>query len=239
MTDAAVTNPGHPLAGATRPGTGSRCAEAFAGLLAGGPVLTRTSRPCRWRSTVADGAQDFMIPRTRRGRDTRVTASGSARTAAGWHVARSLSRGFTLVEVLAALLLVAIVVPVVMRGVTLATSAASSAKRRIEAASLAQSKMAEVLATERWRGGVLSGSFDAADGHNAGDYAWRADVTPWTEAYVKQLAVNVSWDRTNAERSVTLTTLVYEGRPEDDDDDANGDEPADDEAAAGGPGGTP
>jgi general secretion pathway protein I len=143
---------------------------------------------------------------------------------------------FTLVEVLAALLLVAIVVPVVMQGVSLATGAASSAKRRTEGASLAQSKMAEILATERWRGGVLSGQFDADDGHNAGDYGWRAEVTPWTEPYVKELAVHVTWDRSNVEQSVTLTTLVYEGRPEDDEDDEDA---SDEDTASGAAGNAP
>ena len=140
---------------------------------------------------------------------------------------------FTLVEVLAALLLVAIVLPVVMQGVSLATTAASSARRRTEAASLAQSKLAEILATEGWRGGVLSGYFSAADGYNADDYGWRVEVIPWTpEPYVRQLTVHVTWDRAGGEQSVTLTTLVYEGRPEDDDDDA--DATADPAGATGG-----
>jgi hypothetical protein len=134
---------------------------------------------------------------------------------------------------------VAIVIPVVMRGVTLATSAASASRRRTEAASLAQSKLSELLATERWRGGVLAGQFGTADGHNAGDYGWRAEVTPWTEPYVKELAVRVSWDRAAVEQSVTLTTLVYEGRPEDDDDDDDYGEESQSGAGGAGTGGAP
>lgn len=128
---------------------------------------------------------------------------------------QTFSRAFTLVEVLAALLLVAIVIPVVMQGISLATTAASSAKRRTEAASLAQSKMAELVATDGWSGGVLSGSFDVDDGNEADAYSWQADVSAWTEPYVKLLAVHVMWDGTDGQRSVTLSTLVYEGLPEE------------------------
>jgi general secretion pathway protein I len=136
--------------------------------------------------------------------------------------------GFTLVEVLAALLLVAIVLPVVMQGISLATGAASAAKRRTEAASLAQSKLAELVGTEGWSGRVLSGRFDTLDGDDAGDYAWRADVTPWTEQYVRQIDVHVTWDGPGGERRVTLSTLVYEGKPEE--------ETEEDEAETGAPG---
>lgn len=125
---------------------------------------------------------------------------------------------FTLVEVLAALLLVAIVLPVVMQGISLATGAASSAKRRTQAASLAQSKLGELVATENWRTGVLSGRFDAFDGDDAAQYGWRGDLTAWTEPYVKQLQVHVTWDAPGGEEWVTLSTLVYEGRPEEEDE---------------------
>ena len=126
-------------------------------------------------------------------------------------------RAFTLVEVLAALLLIAIVLPVVMQGISLATGAASSAKRRTEAASLAQSKLAELVATEGWRTGVLSGQFDAFDGDGAHHYGWRGEVGNWTEPYVKQLQVYVTWTGAGGgeEEWVRLTTLVYEGRPEE------------------------
>ena len=123
--------------------------------------------------------------------------------------------GFTLVEALAALLLVAIVLPVVMRGVSVAARAASSARRNTEAASLAQSKLNEIVATEQWRSGYLAGQFDSDDGDNAYDYSWSAEATRWSEPYVRQLAVSVSWTSGGTQQSVTLTTLVYEGRPQE------------------------
>jgi prepilin-type N-terminal cleavage/methylation domain-containing protein len=128
--------------------------------------------------------------------------------------ARAL-RGFTLVEALAALLLIAIVLPVVMRGVSVAARAASSARRNTEAASLAQSKLNELLATQEWKAGYLAGQFDSDDGDNAYDYSWSAEATRWSEQYVRQLAVSVTWTSGGAQQSVTLTTLVYEGKPEE------------------------
>ena len=49
--------------------------------------------------------------------------------------------GFTLVEVLASLALVAVILPVAMEGVSLAVGAAGLARDRIEAASLAETKL--------------------------------------------------------------------------------------------------
>lgn len=90
---------------------------------------------------------------------------------------RGRKGGFTLVEVLAALLLVAIVLPVTMRGVTYATNAATAARRRNEASGLAQSKLDELLATQDWTSGSLSGDF-VADGWP--DYSWSAELAQWT-----------------------------------------------------------
>jgi prepilin-type N-terminal cleavage/methylation domain-containing protein len=147
---------------------------------------------------------------------------------------RRRRRGFTLVEALAALLLVAIVLPVVMRGVTVATRAASSARRNTEAASLAQSKLNELVATGQWRSGYLAGQFDDTDGDSGYDYTWSAEATRWSEPYVRQLAVSVNWTSGGAQQAVTLTTLVYEGRPQEQAQTTTGDG-----AGAAGTGGAP
>lgn len=87
--------------------------------------------------------------------------------------------GFTLIEVLAALMLVAIVLPVAMRGVTVATAAASAARHRNEAAALAQSKMDELLASmqavQQQTNTNMSGDF----GEDWPDYQWSAEMVTW------------------------------------------------------------
>ena len=61
---------------------------------------------------------------------------------------RRRRQGFTLVEILVTLMLIAIVIPVIMKGISLGAQAASDAKRRTEAGGLAQEKLAEILASK-------------------------------------------------------------------------------------------
>lgn len=119
---------------------------------------------------------------------------------------RTPRAGFTLIEVLATLLIIAIVLPVVMQGVALCTSAASTARRRNEAGALAESMLSELVATGDWQNGQLSGTF----GDDWPDYRWSAEVGPWGQAAeVQQLDLQVTWTSRNEEQSLTLSTLVY------------------------------
>lgn len=123
---------------------------------------------------------------------------------------RGRRHGFTLVEVLATLMLIAIVLPAVMRGIALATAAGSTARRRTEASSLAEAKMNEIIATQQWEGGTLAGDF-APDWP---DYHWQATVQPWpqdnTGLSMQQLDMRVTWGTPDHPGSVTLSTLVYD-----------------------------
>ncbi len=117
--------------------------------------------------------------------------------------------GFTLVEVLATLMLMAIVLPAVMKGVSLATAAASTARRRNEATGLAEEKLAEIIATDEWQKSSLSGDF----GSDWPGYQWQATVQSWPEdtsgAGIQEVDLRVSWIARNSEDSITLTTLTY------------------------------
>lgn len=119
-------------------------------------------------------------------------------------------RGLTLIETMAALLLVSIALPVAMRGVSVATAAADAARRRGEAASLAQSKLAEIVAAEVWKRGARSGNFGA----QWSDYRWDLSIGNWSLKDMKQLDVRVTWDARGRRQTVTLSTLVY-APPED------------------------
>ena len=114
---------------------------------------------------------------------------------------------FTLVEVLATLTLMAIILPVAMRGVSLATAAAGQARRQTEAASLAEAKLGELIVTGQWQGAGLSGDC----GPDWPDYKWAAQVSDWTDASLRQLTVQVQWTARGTQHAVTLTTLVYTG----------------------------
>jgi prepilin-type N-terminal cleavage/methylation domain-containing protein len=119
-------------------------------------------------------------------------------------------RGFTLIEVLATLMLMAIVLPSVMKGITLAGAAADMARHRTEAAGLAQSQMAQILAAQTWENGDQSGDF-APDWP---DYHWQSTVVPWTGdstgAGLQQIDLTVTWTSRSKQNSVTLTALAYQ-----------------------------
>ena len=136
------------------------------------------------------------------------SVSGAARKRTGRTNGRRT--GFTLVECLASLLLIAIVLPAVMHGISIASSSASASRRRTEAAALASTKLNELVATNTWQSGSLSGDF----GDEFPGYQWSAEVQDWPqEADLQQLDVHVTWGMGPAQRSVTLTTLVYSNAP--------------------------
>ncbi len=119
-------------------------------------------------------------------------------------------RAFTLIEVLATMLLMAIVLPAAMEGISLATRAADDAHRRTEAAGLAQEKLADLIAEGTWQGGILSGDFSALGWPQ---YTWQAAVNPWsldpTDVGLQEIDLTVSWTARGRTQTITLSTLTY------------------------------
>ena len=113
--------------------------------------------------------------------------------------------GFTLIEILATFVLIAIILPVAMKGISLATNMASDSKRKAEATTLAKSKLTEITTDQLWEQGTASGDFST----RWPDYKWEMLVSAWTDASARQVDLLVSWDARQQERSITLTTLVY------------------------------
>jgi len=120
---------------------------------------------------------------------------------------RSRRSGFTLIEVLATLLLLGIVIPVVSEAITVALSTSSMVRHRSEAAALAESKMTDLVVTGEWQEGVLAGDFAP----QSPDYRWEAGVDAWDlgDGTVQQLTVKVAWMRGSVEDYVMVNTLVY------------------------------
>lgn len=129
--------------------------------------------------------------------------------------------GFTLIEVLATLMIIAIVLPVLMEGVSLGVRLAGSAAFRSRATNMAQSKLEELVLTGDWQEGNLGGDFTlgpseeeaGADGAQEDDdlrFTWKAEVDDWQDE-IKELVVTVMWERRGHEYEIALTTLVYEG----------------------------
>ena len=116
------------------------------------------------------------------------------------------SGGFTLMEVLAAIVLIAIVLPVAMHGIGLAASLAGAARNKAEAAVLAHSKLNELQVTRAWQGGILNGDF--GDDHPG--FQWTAELDEWDASTLKQLDVHVLWTAGGRpeKEQVTVSTLV-------------------------------
>ena len=113
-------------------------------------------------------------------------------------------RGFTLVEALAAAVLVAIVLPVIMHGFSLGTSLSAAARRKAEAATLGHSVLTELALTKDWQRGVLSGDFE----NDHPDYRWEAELREWNTSAMKELNVHVIWQAQGTEHALILSTLV-------------------------------
>jgi len=115
--------------------------------------------------------------------------------------------GFTFVEILATLTFVAIVLPVVMRGISLAASSAGETRRRTQATALCQRKMAELaIFPDLAQYPTLSGEFEDSQG-----FRWESQLADWQETDLKELVVRVKWDSRRGERSVELATLIFPG----------------------------
>jgi prepilin-type N-terminal cleavage/methylation domain-containing protein len=117
---------------------------------------------------------------------------------------RHRSRGFTLIEAMAAIVVMAIVIPVLLEGFNLAADLAKVTLRTADATMLAQSTMDELISTGNWQNA-------STDEQQVGKYTYNIEVTTdsWdNEIDITQVIVRVHWtDR--GERNVTLTTLVY------------------------------
>ena len=130
-------------------------------------------------------------------------------------------KGFTLIEVLVAIILMGLVLPAAMRGVTIAARAGALAKHRTEASALASSKLQEILATQQWEsGGNLNGDF-TQDGYP--EYTWQSELTAWNQPgfsaqdiqpqTLQQLDLKVSWKTGRGVETLVVSTLVYSNMP--------------------------
>jgi prepilin-type N-terminal cleavage/methylation domain-containing protein len=118
---------------------------------------------------------------------------------------RATRSGFTLPEVLAALVFVGIVLPVVMRGISISMQASRSARHHVEAAQLAKQKIDEFLIV-RDPSAFISASGDFGTGWE--EYNWTSAAQLGDDG-VYDVLVSVQWTEQAREKSVSLSTMVY------------------------------
>jgi Tfp pilus assembly protein PilV len=134
---------------------------------------------------------------------------GGTRAAVAMKGARSRSTaGFTLAEVLAALLFMAIVIPAAIEGMHIASLAGTVAQRKGEAARVAQRLLVENLVNTNSSQSVQSGTL--TEGQRQFNYTMRSD--PWSrdtsQNVIRQLSVEVKFTAQNRDYSVRMSTLV-------------------------------
>jgi Tfp pilus assembly protein PilV len=115
---------------------------------------------------------------------------------------------FTLAEVLAALLFMAIVIPAAIEGLHIASLAGTVAARKGEAARVAQRLLTESLVTTNWNQAVQSGTL--VEGRR--QFRWTMKNEAWNQDpnqnVIRQLSVEVIFTAQNRDYAVRLSTLV-------------------------------
>ena len=114
--------------------------------------------------------------------------------------------GFTFAETLAAMLFMAIVVPVMVQGMTVASRAGLVAERQREAVELADRLLTELVLTGDWRDSESEGDF----GEDWPGYRWVLSDREWEEDTMLVVSVEVFFKVRGREHSLELTTLVDE-----------------------------
>ena len=113
--------------------------------------------------------------------------------------------GFTLAEVLAALLFMAIVIPVAVQGLRIASRAGSVSERKAVGVRLAESKLNELLVTGQWQSTAQKGIIQ----EGLASYTWQLQSEPWSEdGAMRLITVHVSVPVQGQDYDVHVSTLV-------------------------------
>ncbi|MEI8042766.1 MAG: hypothetical protein WCL11_15245 [Verrucomicrobiota bacterium] len=121
---------------------------------------------------------------------------------------RRAAAGFTLAEVMAALVFMAIVIPVALEGLSIATRAGEVAARKSDASLVAERILNESLVTTNWTQTVQSGTLR----QGIQDFRWTLRNDPWTgdrdQTMIRLLTVDVAFAAQGKDYSVRLSTLA-------------------------------
>ena len=137
----------------------------------------------------------FATPTSCKGSPQRIGPKGSA-------------AAFTLAEVLAALLFMAIVIPAAVEGLHVASLAGTVAERKGEAARVARRVLTENLVTTNWNQSAQGGTL--TEGQRQFRWTMKSDIWNWdpNQSVIRLLSVEVFFTAQNREYSVRMSTLV-------------------------------
>jgi prepilin-type N-terminal cleavage/methylation domain-containing protein len=113
-------------------------------------------------------------------------------------------RGFTLVEVLAALAFMAIVIPVAVSGLQIANRAGQVADRKSAAARIGQKVLNEAIVIGTWKSASEKGTVE----EGPRTYTWTLKSGPWNKEVLTLVTVDVTYTVQGQDFDVRLSTLV-------------------------------
>src|SRR5215471_20453122 len=121
------------------------------------------------------------------------------------------SAAFTLAEVLAAMVFLAILIPVALEGLSIASSVGEIAARKGEAALVAERVLNESIVLTNWNRSSLSGTIR----QGAREFNWSLRSDPWNQdpnvSTIRLVSVEVKYMVQGRERAFTLGTLAETG----------------------------
>jgi prepilin-type N-terminal cleavage/methylation domain-containing protein len=120
-----------------------------------------------------------------------------------------IRQGFSLLEVLIAIMLMAAVLPVALSGMSSSVQVTQQIRRHGQARHLAENHLAHLLATGAWQSSAQAGEFDAQlDGDESTAFRWQLEIIPWRDPNVRILRCTVTWDPPSPTHAVTMETLA-------------------------------
>jgi type II secretory pathway pseudopilin PulG len=113
---------------------------------------------------------------------------------------------FTLAEVLAAMLFLAIVIPVAVEALHVSGLGGEVAARKSMAARVADRVLSESIVTGTWGNGQQSGMIT----EGVLDFKWKLTSQKWPQDFMEQVTAEVTYSAQGKEYSVKMSTLVPE-----------------------------
>jgi Tfp pilus assembly protein PilV len=113
---------------------------------------------------------------------------------------------FTFVEVLAALVFLAVLLPAVMRAYSICTRASAAAERTTIATQLGENRLSELMVNDAWTAAERRGDF----GDEWPGYRWELTQGSWEADAMVELTLDIFFQVQGQERGVRLSTLANE-----------------------------
>ena len=128
-------------------------------------------------------------------------------TTQSWTAVKSARAAFTLAEVLAALVFMAIVIPVAVEGLRIANLAGEVGQRKTVATRIAERVLNEWIIGSKTQGTGQSGAVQ----EGSVEYRWSIRSESWSEDTMNLVTVRVIYPAQGHDYDVRLSTLVNTG----------------------------